>query len=639
MVYTRTIILLAFIPTSLMMAGTDITDTVFNLDEVSIKSSSVANYIPGSQIQTIDSSVIEQHKSGFGYVGELLRKETIVTMNTYGPGGLSTMSVRGGGSQHSTIVWNNINLQSPMNGSFNYSTLPVEFIGGVTMQYGGSSSIYGSGTATGSLHLNNILHLNTATNGYINLNAGSGHNYLTSAGFASGHKKIATSVKLFYQDNANNFKFKNRYKRDQIERLEHGGYKQYGIALGNIIRTGQNSLLETNIWYLDFNKNIPAQMSDYAIGEAQQHDKNLLYAINYKYLKSDFQIRYSSGGFFNQILNQDPSNRIDADNHSTTLINELSLKVKPITNVSFEIHSGLKNEFAYSANYNQIRNRHIAYIFVSAQYKIIPDYLKFVTNVRQELTDGKLIPIVFSLGTKINIPGNLEFGAYISKNYSLPTFNQLYWTNDAYSTGNPDLVPESGWSYESNIKQKILGDIYNVENSVTVFLINMENWILWKSDDTNIWRPYNVQKGESKGIEYNNTLILNFGKNTIKSNIWYTYTSARILRTDNDVFNTSTQLWYVPKHKMRLRLDYKYRNYSLSYVQIAESKRTIDNAGGTLKPFTTGDIIISANYPLKKNKIALTFRVDNIWNTSYEIKEGYAMPLRQYCIGLKYLIN
>jgi Outer membrane cobalamin receptor protein len=76
-----------------------------------------------------------------------------IMFRTYGgPGGLSTVSIDGGLSSHTKIVWNGIDLTSPQNGLTDLSQIPNFFINQISI--GRTSALsYGSGSIDGSLEI------------------------------------------------------------------------------------------------------------------------------------------------------------------------------------------------------------------------------------------------------------------------------------------------------------------------------------------------------------------------------------------------------------------------------------------------------------------------------------------------------
>ena len=86
---------------------------------------------------------------------ELLKRNSNVFVKDYGPGALSTISVRNLGAHHTALFWNGIRLNSGMNGKFDFSLLPNDVSETAVIQYGGGSMINGAGGLGGAVKKNN----------------------------------------------------------------------------------------------------------------------------------------------------------------------------------------------------------------------------------------------------------------------------------------------------------------------------------------------------------------------------------------------------------------------------------------------------------------------------------------------------
>jgi len=70
-------------------------------------------------------------------------------------GSIATSAIRGASAGHTVVVWNGLALQSPMLGLLDLSMLPSGLVDEVSIQYGGQSTLWGSGAIGGVIHLNN----------------------------------------------------------------------------------------------------------------------------------------------------------------------------------------------------------------------------------------------------------------------------------------------------------------------------------------------------------------------------------------------------------------------------------------------------------------------------------------------------
>ena len=124
----------------------------------------------GKKIEPIDSIIKQQFK--FNSVADLLNLNSSIFIKNYGPGGLSSSAFRGGNASQTAILWNGLNIQNAMLGQCDLTLMPNLLFENIQIEYGGSSSLWGSGAVGGSIHLNNNLEFNKGLQ--INTNIGSG---------------------------------------------------------------------------------------------------------------------------------------------------------------------------------------------------------------------------------------------------------------------------------------------------------------------------------------------------------------------------------------------------------------------------------------------------------------------------------
>jgi hypothetical protein len=104
-----------------------------------------------NNVVKIDSSVM-QAITGES-LSDLLSKHANVSIKSYGVSGISSLSIRGGGTSHTAVVWNGFNLQDQLNGGFNFALAPAFIADNIDVKYGGSSAIYGSGAMGGTISM------------------------------------------------------------------------------------------------------------------------------------------------------------------------------------------------------------------------------------------------------------------------------------------------------------------------------------------------------------------------------------------------------------------------------------------------------------------------------------------------------
>src|SRR4051812_12993113 len=106
----------------LSYAQKETTDSSFHLKEVIVTSNRLVNFSAGTKVNDIDSLALAQHNST--NLADLLADESPVFIKSYGLGSLATTSFRGGSANHTAILWNGFNINSPMNGQLDLSLVP-----------------------------------------------------------------------------------------------------------------------------------------------------------------------------------------------------------------------------------------------------------------------------------------------------------------------------------------------------------------------------------------------------------------------------------------------------------------------------------------------------------------------------------
>jgi vitamin B12 transporter len=113
------------------------------LKEVRVVSERLHDYAVGATVVSPDSGMIKLHRNSS--LSSLLANTSGLSVKTYGAGGLASVSIRGGSTDHTAVMWNGLNIQSPMNGGVNLSVMPVHFFNNVEVQHGGAGTLFGSG--------------------------------------------------------------------------------------------------------------------------------------------------------------------------------------------------------------------------------------------------------------------------------------------------------------------------------------------------------------------------------------------------------------------------------------------------------------------------------------------------------------
>ena len=90
---------------------------------------------------------------------------------------------------------------------------------------------------------------------------------------------------------------------------------------------------------------------------------------------------------------------------------------------------------------NHVREISSASLLVKQDFSA---YWKNEFGIRKEFTNNYESPVLFSLGSSYQFNKLYNLKLNVSRNFRIPTFNDLYWETG----GNPDLKPESSYQAE-----------------------------------------------------------------------------------------------------------------------------------------------------------------------------------------------
>lgn len=236
----------------------------------------------GKKLETIDSAKKQQFI--FNSVADVLSMNTPVFIKNYGPGNIATSSFRGGNATQTAILWNGFNIQNNLLGQTDLSLLPSFLFDNVSIEYGGSASLWGSGAVGGSIHLNNKPLFDCGLTSRVNLGFGSFNLFNTSVGVEYSKKRFISSTKAFLQNSYNNYKYKDTLDKVNPEKeLKHAAYYFAGMMQEFRFILNKKQILSVNGWYNNAQRQSPVY-NTFDLSRAVQKDENIRISANWNYL-------------------------------------------------------------------------------------------------------------------------------------------------------------------------------------------------------------------------------------------------------------------------------------------------------------------------------------------------------------------
>jgi len=606
-----------------------ITDSVYVINQVEIKSDKRQFYKAANKNQNLDSSLVEFQN--FSLADILIRKSPVFVKN-YGQGSLATPSFRGTSANHTAVVWNGFNLQSAMNGTFDLSLVPAFLMDNVELNYGGQSALYGSGAIGGVIQLYSepkfiddfSVQLYGSYNSILDRMNGIKINFSNS--------KSHTVLKYLNQDIKNQYQFYNYSKHDSpLETQKNAAQKSNALVFENYLNLKNNQVLSFKAWYQKNDRNIPSSIF-YNLGSANQKDENLRLCSEWIKYWDKTKLSVRAANLNENIVYEDSVSFLKTISNSNTSVFEADVKREIVANHYLEIGTNITYIAGKSNGYSSL-NPSINKQALLLSYKaLFFRKLSGLFSARQEIFNGKVVPFTFSGSLNYTILKQLELFAKGSKNYRLPTFNDLFWQPG----GNINLLPEQGYCEEIGFTYEIKNNKNKLRIENTVYNKNIKNWIVWLPQ-SGYWSPQNVLQVWSRGYEA--AINGNFGvnKTSVFFDVRYNYVLSTNQKTNspNDA-SLNKQLIYVPIYNAQSTIGFTFKKFKIDYNYTYTYYRytTSDNYY-YLDPFQVSNV--SASYITKQFKscaLTIAAQVNNLFNTEYEVVSGRPMPLRFYQLSL-----
>jgi vitamin B12 transporter len=608
---------------------------VLKLNEVEIRSERLETFGTGKHLHSIDSNQLSTYASQ--NLASLLHSEGLLFVKSYGVGSLASLALRGTGASHTAVLWNGFNMQSPMNGNFDLSLVPLFFVDDIKIQYGGNAALFGQGNMGGAIHLNSKAHFEKDFHTSLFVEAGSFEKSIWAFSIAQSEKKYSSSLKLFHSFSKNDFSFSNIAKAHApIEKLENAACMAQGILWDNALKIKENQELNLHFWYQNQHRHIPPSMTQ-SRSLSFQDDASYRGAINWKQFGKKGALTIRMAYFNDFVAFTDPLLDMDDKNRSQSFVTETESRY-PLQSWIL-LNTGLHYSYARARvdAYNSDVFRNTMALFTSLKAHALKQKLLSTFSFRQEWTENTGARFLPSAAVEYTLWKFLKIKAHSAVFYRLPTFNDLYWQPG----GNPDLKAEEGWNTEGGMELFLKPGDHSVQMELSAYHSRIRNWILWIPDNNQLWKAENVNIVQAQGIE--TQCKYSFSWNNLwmvfRANYQYSASINKESRQQNPETHNK-QLIYTPEHiagfGLMIRLLKKEFYYSHSYT----GKRFVlyDNSD-CMEAFQKADLRLTYQYALNKLQGSLYLGINNIWDEEYQSIQWRPMPARHYYAGIQMLFK
>lgn len=626
---------LAFVCIGVSASAQHISDTIV-LDSVAV-CKTYEYFNNGAKREIIDSYQIQQNQNST--ISTLLSANSSLILKSYGhSGSASTLSLRGAGASQTQITWEGFPINSITMGEMDLSLVPTQGFNYVAIDHSGSSTNYGSGTFGGVVELRYIPVKQNHSKLQLGYTQGNFGTRKYSGAYSVGTKKIQYRTSLIANKSDGNFTYFD-YIDNATTTRNNAEYKGFSNTHTLFIQLHKHIQLQSGIWYTYKNMSIPPIIGSKPNFKETQKDSSFKAYLQLQTYINRTTIIYKTA-FFNDF--QEYAKTITKINKNLTSSNIHNTKqlhtVKVRRYISDKITADLEIQGNYySADVSSYKDtkQEFSNAYIGAiQYKIA----QFQSNisVRKEFNSHYQIPILYCAGIQYNTFKNrIIWRANTSKKYRTPTFNDLYWEQ----WGNPNLIPESGITWETGSQQNIIQTKKHVlTTDITYFEGYINNKIIWIPNGA-VWNPMNVAQAKIQGIELRAKQIIKLQKHTINNNLGIDWNNSHITKTlESTEMANGHQLYYVPKYNIYFHPQISYKTWNISVNNQFHSQRYYA-IHTSLPSYYTLDITIKHSVTIKKCITHFSIGIQNITNTHYELIRSYPIPGRYLEFNYNLIFN
>ena len=285
------------------------------------------------------------------------------------------------------------------------------------------------------------------------------------------------------------------------------------------------------------------------------------------------------------------------------------------------------------------RKRMAAFVLADWQVYSSPDFLSawhLNASLRAESYSDYNVLLLPGIGLSYH-KGVFKAYASAGKNYRAPSFNDLYWQPG----GNPHLLPEHSINWEAGIGyENLLADVIHIKAEAAYYTNKVTNLIKWLPVHQ-IWTPQNIGEVLSKGVELDITLRSADERHALQ--LKYTRGTSRKNKAEFAGDQTvGNQLPYLPDEQFTLILHSGLASFNAgiegSYISFRY--KTLQNDAWQILPSAAvWRMWFSYGTRVFNQSLTLLVRIENLFDTNYQIMPGYPMPPRHYGLRVELAIK
>ena len=616
-----------------------------------------------TSIETIEKSQIERMQANT--LSEVIENISGVVVQKSGTvGGTHQVSIRGSSPKHVLILLDGQKINPSGSGVADLNTIPLEMVEKIEILKGGQSAIYGADALGGVI---NIITLPQKRKEPSRLTLGNHWGKWNTEIFSSSFsntffEKLYVKFAGSYQHSKNDFdiwvyddprkrEIKNKQGKNGDSTITRkNAYKKASnfFLSGKYIFSSATELSFSGHTYQSKN-GLPGSYGQMVIYQrAWAKDERRLLSLKLTHSFSSSFLLENNFGYsrFKQHFQNDTITCFDSKYVDDIIDFSLLAHIKIYKTNQLKIGTQFQKDVLNHTNLRypeqslgKIKRETFGVFFSDQQQFILPKLLFFKKlnfNFALRWDDSKILKdflspqvgLALSRGERYRIILKTNYG----KSYRQPSNNALFWKEDVFAAGNPDLLPEK--SEHSEVGGAVhLPWLGNLSGGMTYFHNVVTNLIEWHRRFDGRYHPVNISRAKIYGHE--DFISWSSPKDILEIN--YNNTVCYAKNKSGDRIYDGKFIPFKPRYFTNLIFRLNYRIFEILYKLRWVSERFTGPANTIAQkeePYHLQDLSLGLKKKLFGVETRLRCEWRNLTDEEYELIYRHPMPGRGWGISL-----
>ena len=623
---TDAILIWLLLSLSLIMKGQ--TDSLIRADLPPVKLTVDQVPHPGQNLYELPNEDLRQALQSSSALAEILSLQSTAILRNRGNNNLATLSVRGGSSSQTQVLWNGANINNGMLGLSDLSTISPLLMEEIQLHPVQNDESYQP--IGGALDLSNS---GIDSSLFMLGMQGGQFGFQQYHGQLAGSWKSNTTFRLkgLYAQNQQDFPYLEEHQSVLLpDRQPHASQTQWSgmIELGQSI--SEKHKLAFRSWVHASTRELPPSLQQRR-SAAIQRDSFQRHQLVWNYNGNRYQHEFNYTYRKETNHFEDPLNAQDSRNpfQAHQWISQHRYSPHPQLRLAGGIN--LQHLRFDTENYTSPEKLTDGDSFLGLHAYSKNGQHRAEIQVRQGWRGRNTAPLTGLMAWEYLHPIHRVRLEY-SRAYRFPSANDLFWA----PFGNPELNPEH--SHQVQLQYTFTTEsLFWDQIRLASFYKQVEDWILWAPLNDLFFRPHNILEVTSAGFETSISRTIAWtSRSSASVRILYNYQYVRNTGpNDSPVAQKGENLIYMPEHQWSLLLSQQWRSFSIMLQQEYQSQVfTQANLREQLAPRLLSHLTLTYSKRIFGQNIQCFAKVHNLSNESYFFQPHIPAPGRLWRCGI-----